>query len=88
MRLWSREGTEASSPSLVTTWGVYFSGLVYLGSSLPKEGSLFEANTLIFGMSWGYFVDAKFIKTQFVNQPNQQLQDNTTSSYSLSIMCR
>lgn len=88
VRLWAKESEEDSTPKLVTVWGVYFSGLVYLGSQLPKESSLFTSNTLIFGMTWGYFVDSKTLKSTTIYPTIQQVEEGTTSSYSLSSMCK
>ena len=88
VRLWSKELEGDAAPKLVTVWGLYFSGLVFLGSQLPKESSLFASNTLIFGMTWGYFVDPKSLKSQSVFAATPQVEEGTTSSYSLSSMCR
>ncbi|XP_054707993.1 UV radiation resistance-associated gene protein-like [Uloborus diversus] len=40
---------------LLIEWMVFFSGLVFLGEQIPKEGKNFKPNTLIFGMSEGYY---------------------------------
>ena len=89
VRLWSKEVEESATPKLVTVWGLYFGGLSYLGSQIPKEGDLFYNNTLIFGMSWGYFVDPKTLRTQLVSPAlPPSANDGKTNSYSLSSMCR
>lgn len=42
--------------TIVTVWGVYFSGLTYIGSHIGREdGKLFAKNTLVFKMHGGYF---------------------------------
>lgn len=40
---------------LLIEWVVFLSGLVFLGEQIPKEGKNFKPNTLIFGMSEGYY---------------------------------
>lgn len=40
---------------LLIEWAVFFSGLVFLGEQIPKEGKNFKPNTLIFGMLEGYY---------------------------------
>ncbi|GFY58448.1 UV radiation resistance-associated protein [Trichonephila inaurata madagascariensis] len=40
---------------LLLEWVVFFAGLVYVGEQIPKEGKNFKPNTLIFGMSEGYY---------------------------------
>lgn len=89
MRVWVKENNETSTPHIVTVWAVYFDGLVYLGSQLPKEASLFTKNTIIFGMSWGFFTAEKSLKSPLNNpQITLSLGENTSKSYSLSSMCR
>lgn len=88
MQLWVKSSEDDAKPQLVTAWGVYFSGLVYLGSQLPKESSLFSNNSLIFGMSWGYFVDPKSLKNQINNPVNPPADEETIKSYNVSSMCR
>ncbi len=89
VRVWVKESSEDSAPRLVIVWAVYFTGLVYLGSQLPKEASLFNNNTLIFGMNWGFFTAGNALKSQLVFPPVQELEDNASSkSYNLTSMCR
>ena len=46
----------------VTVWGVYFSGLSYIGPQfLPQESLTFAKNTLIFYMHGGYFTSTDCI---------------------------
>ncbi|GFT93350.1 UV radiation resistance-associated gene protein [Nephila pilipes] len=40
---------------LLIEWVVFFAGLMYVGEQIPKEGKNFKPNTLIFGMSEGYY---------------------------------
>lgn len=39
----------------LTEWTVHFSGLIYIGEQIPKEGKNFKSNTLLFGMLEGYY---------------------------------
>lgn len=86
--MWFKENNETSTPQLVTVWAVYFDGLVYLGSQPPKEAALFNNNTIIFGMNWGFFTAGNSLKNQVVNPPTQPSKENASKSYSLSSMCR
>jgi len=87
VRLWAKNDTLHSVPELIITWGVYFSGLVFMGSQLPKESALFLNNSLIFGTSWGYFVSEISLQTP-LPQPNQTVSDNPSLSYTIPMMCR
>ena len=91
VRVWVKENSEDSTPRLVTVWAVYFTGLVYLGSSFHlqphKESSLFTNNTLIFGMNWGFLPHAS--KSQLIYSPAQEIQENAGSkSYNVTSLCR
>ena len=54
--LYAVDGVGLSLPAQVTVWGVFFSGLVFLGRHLPaRDGrGRFPANTLVFGTAWGW----------------------------------
>lgn len=86
--MWVKESSESTSPQLVTTWAVYFTGLFYLGSQPAKETCLFNDNTVIFGMTWGFFTANTSLKSPLVSVPPQQTQENASKSYSVSSMCR
>ncbi|GBN34271.1 UV radiation resistance associated protein [Araneus ventricosus] len=51
VRVWNM----TSEKQLLIEWMVFFTGLVYVGEQIPKEGKNFKPNTLIFGMSEGYY---------------------------------
>lgn len=62
IRLWhhSEHGDQ-----VITVWGVYFSGLVYLGPKLvSSDPSTFQSNTIIFYMKGGYFTAPHCFKTE------------------------
>lgn len=57
VRVWRHSANEDTA---VTVWGVYFSGLSYIGPHiLPQEGLTFAKNTLIFYMHGGYFTSTE-----------------------------
>lgn len=41
--------------TLLIEWVVFFSGLVFLGEQIPKEGKNYKPNSIILGMSEGYY---------------------------------
>lgn len=50
--------------SILSTWGVNLSGLVYLGNRLPCiQPSCFTSNTVIFHLRGGYFTSHATLKT-------------------------
>lgn len=54
LRIWQEH--EDSLDTIVLTWGVNLSGLVYLGNKLSNiQPALFNSNTVIFKMRGGYF---------------------------------
>ena len=87
VRLWAKHDSSHSVPELITTWGVYFSGLVYMGSQLPKESALFLNNSLIFGTSWGYFVSEISLQTP-LPQSVQTTSSSPILSYTIPTMSR
>jgi len=87
VRLWAKDDSSHSVPELITTWGVYFSGLVYMGSQLPKESALFLNNSLIFGTSWGYFVSEISLQTP-LPQSVQTTSSSPILSYTIPTMSR
>lgn len=61
IRLWLHRGQQVND-TVVLVWGVYFSGLVYLGPRLTSNASHFDQNTVILHMQGGYFTDHKSLK--------------------------
>jgi len=56
LRLWVHCDGAGISDSVITIWGVYFSGLVYLGPKLfAADPGALTANTIVFHMNGGYF---------------------------------
>ncbi|KAJ4442138.1 hypothetical protein ANN_12004 [Periplaneta americana] len=60
VRLWlHREGEQ---DHVITVWGVYFSGLVYLGPKLLFDPAVLKLNTIVFHMHGGYFTASECLK--------------------------
>ncbi|KAG8185785.1 hypothetical protein JTE90_000765 [Oedothorax gibbosus] len=80
---------------LLIEWAVFFTGLVYLGEQIPKEGKNFKPNTLVFGMSEGYYGCSDSYQHPIGNasdlQPKENLEVEVASlrtSYTLSTLSR
>lgn len=59
IRVWEHGENE---DNIVTVWGVYFSGLSYIGPQIPTEQlSKFSKNTLVFYMHGGYFTSSEYL---------------------------
>lgn len=62
LRVWHHCSNQ-SDDQIVLTWGVHFSGLVYVGSKIADIQPLyFKPNTVIFSMFGGYYTSLKVIK--------------------------
>ncbi|XP_063239454.1 UV radiation resistance-associated protein-like isoform X2 [Bacillus rossius redtenbacheri] len=57
VRLWLHR--DGRPDQVVTVWGVYFSGLAYLGRSPGANPARFHANTIVFRMHGGYFTSPR-----------------------------
>lgn len=89
IRLWlHREGEQ---DHVVTVWGVYFSGLVYLGPKPSFDPSSLKLNTIVFHMRGGYFTAAECIKDTPQKVRTLAVKVNcsdTQPSYSVSLLLR
>nr|CAD7408920.1 unnamed protein product [Timema poppensis] len=89
VRLWChREGV---SEQALTVWGVYFSGLTYLGPNLCVDPTQFHRNTVVFHMYGGYFTAHQCIK----ETPNKERKTKVTlnasdvhPSYNVNLLLR
>lgn len=88
VRIWLKEGNEEATPCLITAWGVYFTGLDFIGTQLPKETSMFAENTVVFSMSWGYFTAGMSLSIKPATPDNALQEAPAAKSYSLATMCR
>lgn len=61
LRVWQQNNSE--SDQIVLTWGVHFSGLVYIGSKIADIQPLyFKTNTVIFSIFGCYYTSLKVIR--------------------------
>ncbi|XP_046974407.1 uncharacterized protein LOC124540748 isoform X2 [Vanessa cardui] len=67
--------------TVIQTWGVYFSGLRYIGANLALNftSDCFKSNTLVFQMHGGYFCSYKSLKLDVI-PPENELEQGSLSS--------
>ncbi|CAG9572912.1 unnamed protein product [Danaus chrysippus] len=67
--------------NIIQTWGVYFSGLRYIGANLALNftSDCFKSNTLVFQMHGGYFCSYKSLKLDVI-PPENDLEQGSLSS--------
>ncbi|CAH2061842.1 unnamed protein product, partial [Iphiclides podalirius] len=77
------EKCEMPQDTVIQTWGVYFSGLRYIGANLALNftSDCFKSNTLVFQMHGGYFCSYKSLKMD-VMPPENELEQGSLSSES------
>ncbi|KFM73491.1 UV radiation resistance-associated protein, partial [Stegodyphus mimosarum] len=85
----------AGEKQLLIEWVVFFSGLVFLGEQIPKEGKNFKPNSIIFGMSEGYYGCTDCYQHNVGNNNDVTVKDSLTAdltgvrtSYTLSTLSR
>lgn len=62
LRIW--QSTNDNGDKIVLTWGVHFSGLVYVGNKLSDiQPIYFKHNSVIFSMAGGYFTSHHMIRS-------------------------
>ncbi|KAI8433756.1 hypothetical protein MSG28_015734 [Choristoneura fumiferana] len=67
--------------TIIQTWGVYFTGLRYLGANLALNftSDCFKSNTLVFQMHGGYFCSYKSLKLDIM-PPENEMEHSSLSS--------
>lgn len=67
--------------TVIQTWGVYFTGLRYLGANLALNftSDCFKSNTLVFQMHGGYFCSYKSLKLDII-PPENEIEHSSLSS--------
>ncbi|KAJ0170550.1 hypothetical protein K1T71_013921 [Dendrolimus kikuchii] len=67
--------------TVIQTWGIYFSGLRYIGANLASNftSDCFKSNTLVFQMHGGYFCSYKSLKLDII-PPENELEHGSLSS--------
>ncbi|KOB71300.1 putative p63 [Operophtera brumata] len=70
-----------SQDAVIQTWGVYPSGLRYIGANLASNfnSDCFKCNTLVFQMHGGYFCSYKSLKLDII-PPEYELEQGSVSS--------
>lgn len=89
VRLWLHRDNEKDH--VITVWGVYFSGLVYLGPKLISDPASFCINSIVFHMQGGYFTASESLRetTQVIR--NTKVKINTSDirpSYTVNLLMR
>ncbi|KAJ2939104.1 hypothetical protein O0L34_g10292 [Tuta absoluta] len=72
---------ERPQDCIIQTWGVYFSGLRYIGANLALNftSDCFKSNTLVFQMHGGYFCSYKSLKLDII-PPENEIEHGSLSS--------
>lgn len=66
LRIW-QANKRADMDTIITTWGIHFSGLVYIGNRLPDiSASHLKENTVILHLRGGFFTSHQAIRTDLV----------------------
>ncbi|CAH0403751.1 unnamed protein product [Chilo suppressalis] len=85
IRIWCHilQSTDEVLPqdTVIETWGVYFTGLRYIGANLALNftSDCFKSNTLVFQMHGGYFCSYKSLKLDII-PPENELEHGSLSS--------
>ncbi|GLG95922.1 UV radiation resistance associated protein, partial [Gryllus bimaculatus] len=89
VRLWVHRNTEQDQ--VLTVWGVYFSGLIYLGPKLCTDPAAFCLNTIVFHMHGGYFTAPQCFKEPAPRIRHAQVKisvPDVQPSYTVSLVSR
>lgn len=75
------DGSKLPQDTVIQTWGVYFSGLRYIGANLASNftSDCFKSNTLVFQMHGGYFCSYKSLKLDVI-PPENEIEHGSLSS--------
>lgn len=92
IRLWLHQGQQ-NHDNVVLVWGVYFSGLVYLGPRLTANASHFNEKAVVLHMQGGYFTDRLSVKELPSNAMTRYLSTvlplgDTRPSYPISLLLK
>lgn len=93
LRIWQYSNTGADK--IIVTWGIHFSGLVYIGNKIADiQPIYFKANSVIFGLQGGYYTSLQVIHTHlqkpipFINNLNViNTTDNNAVYRRIAIKC-
>ncbi|CAH2221017.1 jg1584, partial [Pararge aegeria aegeria] len=83
------EKCQQMQDTVIQTWGVYFSGLRYIGANLSLNftSDCFKSNTLVFQMHGGYFCSYKSLKLDVIPPENEIEQGSLSSDSSGKTGC-
>lgn len=75
------ENNKLPQDTVIQTWGIYFSGLRYIGANLASNftSDCFKSNTLVFQMHGGYFCSYKSLKLDII-PPEYEIDHGSVSS--------
>ncbi|KAF9412029.1 hypothetical protein HW555_009339 [Spodoptera exigua] len=87
IRIWchimhtNEENNKLPQDTVIQTWGVYFSGLRYIGANLASNftSDCFKCNTLVLQMHGGYFCSYKSLKLDII-PPENEIEHGSLSS--------
>lgn len=73
LQSYSEEKYDTPQDTIIQTWGIYFSGLRYIGANLALNftSDCFKSNTLVFQMLGGYFCSYKSLKLDIIPAENE-----------------
>lgn len=78
IRIWCHalhpnEDSNIPQDTVIQTWGIYFSGMRYIGANLASNftSDCFKTNTLVFQMHGGYFCSYKSLKLEVIPHENE-----------------
>ncbi|XP_013788839.1 UV radiation resistance associated protein-like isoform X1 [Limulus polyphemus] len=81
--------------SCMIEWTVHLTGLVFISELIPKESKKFKSNTLLFGLSEGYYSSSDSIQDSFCegppNKPTEIINVDPSTvrvSYSVNTLSR
>ncbi|XP_013145778.1 PREDICTED: uncharacterized protein LOC106108953 [Papilio polytes] len=77
----SEEKSDNLQDTVIQTWGLYFTGLRYIGANLALNftSDCFKSNTLVFQMHGGYFCSYKSLKLDVI-PPENEVEHGSISS--------
>ncbi|XP_041985809.1 UV radiation resistance-associated gene protein isoform X2 [Aricia agestis] len=91
IRIWCHihlphEEENPTQDTIIQTWGVYFSGLRYLGANLALNfnSDCFKSNTLVFQMHGGYFCSYSSLKLDIMPPENEESVSSGSSGKNIN----
>lgn len=86
IRIWCHviHPSDRIQDTVIQTWGVYISGLRYIGANLASNfnSDCFKCNTIVFQMHGGYFCSYNSLKLDIIPQENEKEHGSLSSGSS------